>query len=82
MDEFPPFDMNAPMDAPIRAREARERQEHERCMKALQDPKVQAKIAEIVKDSMAKIERKVCEHYVKKETCPLCSPASGGTVDG
>src|ERR1700723_2480443 len=76
MAEIPPFDMNAPMDAPIRAREARERQERERAMKALQDPVVQAKIAEIVGKAWAAMERKVCEHYGKKINCPLCSPQS------
>lgn len=51
--EIPPFDMSAPMDAPIRARKAREKAEHERAMKAMEDPKVQAKIAEIVSEALA-----------------------------
>lgn len=41
------FDLNAPMDAPIRAREAREKAEHEAAMEAMRSPEFEAKIREI-----------------------------------
>lgn len=41
-------DLNAPMDAPIRAREAREKAEHEAAMEAMRSPEFEANIREIV----------------------------------
>lgn len=43
------FDINAPMDAPIRAREARERREHEEAMKEMQSPEFQKKLRKVLK---------------------------------
>ena len=54
MAEIPPFDMNAPMDAPIRARKMREKQEAEEAAKRMADPKVQAKFRQIVKSAAAR----------------------------
>lgn len=53
--KLPPFDMNAPFDAPIRLREREEKEAHERAMKALDDPKVQATIRKIATQAAAKI---------------------------
>lgn len=54
MAEIPPFDIHAPMDAPIRAREMREKQEAEDAAKRMADPKIQAKFRQIVKAAAAK----------------------------
>jgi hypothetical protein len=56
------FDLNAPFDAPIRAREARERAEHERHLKAMKDPKVQRKLCEIVKKAYRAAKRRASEN--------------------
>lgn len=41
-------DLNAPMDAPIRAREAREKAEHDAAMEYMRSPEFEAKIREVV----------------------------------
>lgn len=43
------FDMNAPFDAPIRAREAREKAEHEKAMEYMRSPEFAALIQDILK---------------------------------
>jgi hypothetical protein len=58
MNEIPPFDIHAPMDAPIRAQEAREQAEREAWQRALEDPEVQAKIRKICLDAMKEVRRK------------------------
>jgi hypothetical protein len=53
-----PFDMDAPMDAPIRAREAQERRKHEAAMAAYQTPEFQAAVKQIVLDAMLAVKRR------------------------
>lgn len=53
---LPPFDMNAPFDAPLRYRERLEQLERERSEKAMRDPTVRRKLREIVREAYAKIE--------------------------
>lgn len=46
------YDMYAPMDAPIRAREAREQAEHEAAMAAYQTPEFKAALTKICLEAM------------------------------
>lgn len=55
MNEIPPFDMNAPMDAPIRAREMRERQEREEATRRMNLPANKRKLRKIVKEAWTRV---------------------------
>lgn len=46
------FDIHAPMDAPLRARAAREEREHEEALKTLRSPGFQAMVAEVLRKVM------------------------------
>lgn len=49
MAEFPPFDIHAPMDAPIRAREMREKEEHDKAIAYMQSPEFEALVRKALK---------------------------------
>lgn len=49
------FDIHAPMDAPLRARAAREKREHEEALKAMRSPTFRKAIAKICHEAAAKM---------------------------
>ncbi len=49
------FDIHAPFDAPLRAREARERQEREEATRRMNTPANKRKLRKIVKEAWARV---------------------------
>ena len=54
MGDFPPFDIHAPMDAPIRAREAREKAEHDKAMAYMRSPEFEALVRKAINRPLKK----------------------------
>lgn len=54
MAEIPPFDIHAPMDAPIRAREAREEAEHDKAMAYMRSAEFEALVRKAVNRPLKK----------------------------